>query len=89
VQKTLATIFVAMCVVLVTVPADAQYYRAPPPLPGPYSYGYPGCPGGYISIMGDVCQPYFPLMRTAPRAADGCPRHYKLQDGICKRKRLR
>jgi len=87
VQKILAAIFVATFAGVATVPAAAQYYRAPPPLPGPGSYGYPGCPGGYISIMGDVCEPALPLMGTGTRAAYGCPPHYKLQDGICKRAR--
>ena len=46
---------------------NAQDFRMPPPLPGPYSYGIGGCPSGYVSIAGDVCEPYFPLMRTWPR----------------------
>src|SRR5690349_13151693 len=54
-------------------PVDAQYYLwPPPPLPGPpypyqpnYPYtsgpGYYACPGGYITLRGDICEPYFPL----------------------------
>ena len=89
VQTTLATILVAAITVFADVVAIAQVYRPPPPLPGPYSFGYSGCPGGYISISGDVCQPYFPPMHASPRRAYGCPPHYKLQDGLCKRNRRR
>lgn len=89
VRRTLATILVATFAVAAAVPVTAQRYRIPPRLPGPYSYGHSGCPGGYISILGDVCQPYFPPMRAGPREPDSCPPHYRLQRGICKRKLVR
>jgi hypothetical protein len=70
--------------VIVAAPAYAQDYRLPPPMPGPYSYGYPGCPGGYVSILGDICEPYFPPMRNEQHGASGCPQHRKPHGHLCK-----
>jgi len=83
----------------ISTPLHAQYYRwPPPPLPGPpypyapnypyasnlYGSGYSGCPAGYITIRGDVCEPYFPLIGGGVRGPDGCPPHYKLHGALCK-----
>jgi hypothetical protein len=95
----LAAVLIGCAVALslaTAAPVHAQYYRwPPPPLPGPpypygpsypyaYGLGYSGCPAGYTSIRGDICEPYFPLMGGAPRKLDGCPAHYKLYGAICK-----
>jgi len=76
-MRNVARILFAVTALLAPASADAQEYRMPPPLPGPYSYGFAGCRGGYISVVGDVCEPYFPLMRTWPRtiSAYGRARH--------------
>jgi hypothetical protein len=52
----------------------------------PYAYGpgYSGCPAGYITIRGDVCEPYLPLTSAGVRGFDGCPPHYKRHDTLCK-----
>src|SRR4029077_5397926 len=82
----------------ITTPLYAQYdHRPPPPLPGPpYAYGpmpappyaigstYYGCPAGYLTIRGDICEPYLPLMGRGPRGPDGCPPHYIRDGTICK-----
>src|SRR5438105_12455373 len=77
-------------------PIKARYsHWPPPPLPGPpypygpnYPYGnglgYNGCPAGYITIRGDVCESYFPLIGAGVRGADGCPPHYKRNGALCK-----
>ena len=70
----------------VAAPAlPAENYRPPPPLPGPYSYGHSGCPGGFVATFGDVCEPYFPLTQGAPGKENNCARHYRLRDRACKR----
>lgn len=71
---------------IAAAPAGGQeYWRPQPPMPGPYSYGHPGCPGGYISVLGDICEPYFPPMRAKRQAVKGCPSYYKRHGRICKR----
>jgi hypothetical protein len=52
--------------------------------PSGYGSGYSGCPGGYITIRGDVCEPYFPLIGGGVRGPDGCPPHYKRYGALCK-----
>ena len=77
-------------------PINAENYRwPPPPLPGPpYPYGqnypyrngpaYNGCPAGYITVRGDICEPYFPPIGTGLRGPNGCPPHYKRDGALCK-----
>src|SRR5271166_2744969 len=52
--------------------------------PSGYGSGYSGCPAGYITVRGDVCESYFPLIGGGIRGPDGCPPHYKRHDAICK-----
>ena len=79
-------------------PLNAQHSGwPPPPLPGPpypyapnypypyaYGSGYSGCPAGYITVHGDVCESYFPLIGGGIRGPDGCPPHYIRHGALCK-----
>jgi hypothetical protein len=65
-------------------PLPGPPYPYPPNYPYPYAPPYYGCPGGYLTIRGDTCEPYFPLTGGAPRKPDGCPPHYNRYGAICK-----
>ena len=93
---TIVLVFAFSCAGV--APLNAQHSSwPPPPLPGPpypyapnypypyaYGSGYSGCPAGYITVRGDVCESYFPLIGGGIRGPDGCPPRYKRQGALCK-----